>query len=409
MAFSAASGVLSMMGHLANLGQVAEIGVSLKHQQEQMEWAQRAYRLDARTLRIDLLNAVKEDVRDHHNTHAGRIDTLLLVHILLLTFALATLQFSDQYVPQTADSCPECVEVAYPMLVSIWVYMIAAILILPFWCILMLLWCKLQLDRWMELSVRHLNGELRNTLQPNSSFGEQLSLSSLDAAVSRELEAVEQAVTRLGGFVVDHQDRFAQVWTGECDNMVRASTNFLWVNAVLAVSITSGMFWMFLRNKLASYSRLAMHFMILVSVGLLAPLGYYIGRGRRHPALGGVTSDEYVSCSDDGDGDQPDFLQAGWSSGTQPRVLRRISRSSAAFAAALRSFTSPVNGGSRDAGGSAADSPCAVLPPRAASLGSAGFKQVNRPPAPRSSANLQPRLERSVTWAGSSQRARSAR
>ena len=120
-------------------------------------------------VRIDLLNAVKEDVRDHHQTYASRIDTwwndqpmfawfpvlcsmlvfhlvewvlisflrpptckrlwtlphwwhfdshfmtgcdqtssakdwktkdtLLVVHTLLLTFALATLQYSDQFVP----------------------------------------------------------------------------------------------------------------------------------------------------------------------------------------------------------------------------------------------------------------------------------------------------------------------
>eukprot|EP00435_Cladocopium_sp_Y103_P049798 s459_g15.t1 len=66
---------------------------------------------------IDLLNAVKEDVRDHHQTYASRIDTLLVVHTLLLTFALATLQYSDQFVP--VSGCVECEENEHPWLVSL--------------------------------------------------------------------------------------------------------------------------------------------------------------------------------------------------------------------------------------------------------------------------------------------------
>mmetsp|Transcript_71492 Transcript_71492/g.149466 ORF Transcript_71492/g.149466 Transcript_71492/m.149466 type:complete len:412 (+) Transcript_71492:189-1424(+) len=335
MAFLAAN-LLGALGPLANFAQVADLGVSHKHQHEQMQWTRRAYRLDARTLRIDLLNAVKEDVRDHHNTHAGRIDTLLLVHTLLLTFALATLQFSDQYVPKTADKCPDCVEARYPTLVSIWVYLIAAILILPFWCILMLLWCKLQLDRWLELSVRRLNYELRQTLQSDHfNMAHTTERTMVDAAAS-ELENVEQAIARLGGFVADHQDRFAKVWSGECETMVNVTTNLLWVNAVVAVSITAGMFWMFLRNNLSSHHRVATHFVILVVAGLLAPLGYLafkgIRRARKRKARNNV--EDYLSCGSEVDEEQAVLGNSGdeWT----PSLARRISRGPAYFAAALR-------------------------------------------------------------------------
>merc|ERR1719156_84025 len=114
----AAGAVLSGLGHLANLGQLGSIGVGHAYQKAQMKWAHRAYCLDSRNLRIDLLNAVKEDARDHHQTYAGRIDTLLWVHTLLLTFALGTLQYSDQFVP--SSECVECEEV----------YSVSAILIL---------------------------------------------------------------------------------------------------------------------------------------------------------------------------------------------------------------------------------------------------------------------------------------
>lgn len=390
MAFHAAASVLGAMGHLANFGQVAEFGVSHVHQREQMQWARRAYRLDARTLRIDLLNAVKEDVRDHHTTHAGRIDTLLLVHTLLLTFALATLQFSGQYVPQTGESCPECVEVAYPFLVAIWVYLIAAILILPFWCILMLLWCKLQLDRWLELSVRRLNFELRQTLNSGSmtlvqgagrgGTGQQ----NLSDAACKELESVEQAITRLGGFVADHQDRFAQVWQGECESMVSVTTNLLWVNAVVAVTITAGMFWMFLRNDLSSFHRLANHFLILVTSGLLAPLGYLAIKALRRMPIGlrKASTDEYVSCTagESDDDPQTDYVRVDDSLST-PSIVRRLSGSPAAVAANPRGLASPGSGAGGTAGARAKAGASPSTAPARLSAGGISFEPSGSSPS----------------------------
>merc|ERR1719362_562272 len=123
--------------------------------------------------------------------------------------------------------------------------MIAAILILPFWCILMLLWCKLKLDGWLKLSVRRLNTELRGTLSSSAFY-------TVDQAFE-EMESVEQAIHRLGNFVCEHQDNFAQIWRGECSGMIWAATTLLWVNVVVAVSITAGMFWMFVMNNLEEH------------------------------------------------------------------------------------------------------------------------------------------------------------
>lgn len=339
MAFVAASSVLGAVGHLANLGQVAEVGQSRAHQREAMQWAHRAYRLDSRTLRIDLLNAVKEDVRDHYDTYAGRIDTLLLVHTLLLTFALATLQFSDEFVPQRSEDCPACVEAEHPNLVKVWVYLIAAILILPFWCILMLLYCKLKLDGWLEQSVRRLNNELRSTLSSQAFYDvthKEKAVQEDRTFGGKDLESVEYAIARLGAFVCDHQDHFQKVWKGECQIMINCTTTLLWVNAVVAVSITAGMFWMFLMNRLDEHRNSANHFLGLMIVGLAAPL-FYIAFQRIRCSLWKKSGDDddidrYVSFDES---DDEHLRQGGYvpptlpdvdgRSSVSPSVLRRLS------------------------------------------------------------------------------------
>lgn len=268
MSLVAGATLLNGIGHLANLGQFVEIGQGQAFQREQMQWARRAYCLDSRALRIDLLNAVKEDVRDHHQTYASRIDTLLVVHTLLLTFALATLQYSDQFVP--VSGCVECEENEHPWLVTCWVYAVSGILILPFWGIVLLIWSKLQLDHWLENSIGRLNVELRQSLSAD------VNVESLgDREGTELLERVEGAVTRLSSFVVEHQESFKRVWNQECRFMISAATVFLWVSCVLAILITAGMFWLFLQNHMTDQHRhAATHFALCTILGLLAPVAY---------------------------------------------------------------------------------------------------------------------------------------
>ncbi|CAE7706243.1 unnamed protein product [Symbiodinium sp. CCMP2592] len=273
MSLVAGATLLNGIGHLANLGQFVEIGQGQAFQREQMQWARRAYCLDSRALRIDLLNAVKEDVRDHHQTYASRIDTLLLVHTLLLTFALATLQYSDQFVP--VSGCVECEENEHPWLVTCWVYSVSGILILPFWGIVMLIWSKLQLDHWLETSIGRLNVELRLSLSADFSQETANGEGLQDRDGSQLLEKVEGAVTRLGTFVVEHQESFKRVWNKECRFMISAATVFLWVSCILAILITSGMFWLFLQNHMEGQHRHASsHFALCTLSGLLAPAFY---------------------------------------------------------------------------------------------------------------------------------------
>jgi len=292
MSLAAGATLLGAVGHLANLGQFVEIGQGHAYQREQMAWARRAYCLDSRALRIDLMNAVKEDVRDHHQTYAGRIDTLLLVHTLLFTFSLATLQYSDEFVPQSG--CVDCVESLHPWLVIAWVYAVSAILILPFWSMVMLIWSKLQLDRWLESALGRLNLELRGSLAvvpgdaafaagpaANAGAGTSAGAGMTDEQKGADLlDRVEGAVTRLSGFVVDHQESFKRIWGKECRTMISASTVFLWVSCVLAIGITAGMFWLFLQNHMeGKHKNAGTHFLVCTLCGLLAPAIYALAKG----------------------------------------------------------------------------------------------------------------------------------
>ena len=113
-----ASTMLAVLDQVQNVGQVVEIGQSHVHQKEQarvsnkkrcvnsrksflgtriaptpvgrsfgsaqVRWARRAYQLESQSVRLDVFDHVKEEIRSHHDTYMGRIDVLLLVLALLL-------------------------------------------------------------------------------------------------------------------------------------------------------------------------------------------------------------------------------------------------------------------------------------------------------------------------------------
>ncbi|CAE7250038.1 unnamed protein product [Symbiodinium natans] len=71
--------VLGAVGHLANFGQLSEVGLSRALHRENMNIAKVALQQDSLALRLDLLGALKEDIRDHYANHTGQVDTLPLV------------------------------------------------------------------------------------------------------------------------------------------------------------------------------------------------------------------------------------------------------------------------------------------------------------------------------------------
>ncbi|CAJ1344282.1 unnamed protein product [Effrenium voratum] len=121
-------------------------------------------------LRLDLIAALKEDIRDHYANHTAQVDTLLVVTTLLFTFGLATLQFSDPFVLKTKEECEDCVEVMNPAIAYVWIVLVASVLLFPFWSLVMALWCKIQLDRWLRGVSKTLNVELRWALRERSAL-----------------------------------------------------------------------------------------------------------------------------------------------------------------------------------------------------------------------------------------------
>eukprot|EP00931_Biecheleriopsis_adriatica_P107293 TRINITY_DN81640_c0_g1_i1.p1 TRINITY_DN81640_c0_g1~~TRINITY_DN81640_c0_g1_i1.p1 ORF type:complete len:407 (-),score=61.23 TRINITY_DN81640_c0_g1_i1:15-1208(-) len=186
---SAGSAVLGAVGHLANLGQFAELGQNLTFQRENVQWARAAYKQDVRSLRLDLLDAIKDDIAGHYSNHAARIDTILIVTTLLFTFALACLQFSDQFCLQTEEQCPHCIEARHPWMAYMWVGLVAGVLIFPFWGLVFAIWCKLRLDRWLEQTSRCLNKELRWALCEKSAMHAAAAVEADLTALARAREA----------------------------------------------------------------------------------------------------------------------------------------------------------------------------------------------------------------------------
>mmetsp|Transcript_89035 Transcript_89035/g.157705 ORF Transcript_89035/g.157705 Transcript_89035/m.157705 type:complete len:391 (-) Transcript_89035:106-1278(-) len=259
----------SLLEQVQNVGQVVEIGQAQVHQREQLRWAKKAYQLESQSIRLDVFDHAKEEIRSHHDTYNGRIDALLLVLALIWPFALATIQFSDPFVPQTASECEFCVEVRYTGFVAVWVSLMAIVLILPFWGILMLIRCKLNLDRWLEYSLARLNRARR---QINLAIPEPLDQKGED----KEHDDTKEVVCKLVNMVAECQEYLALIWTDECGWLVHASTSLLWVSASAALMLTAESVWLFLVNKGEPHCSYAPLFAIIVAVGLGAPLAYVI-------------------------------------------------------------------------------------------------------------------------------------
>jgi len=258
---------------MANLGQFVEIGQGHAHQREQIRWTRRAYILDTQTLRLDLLSAAKDEIRAHYDTYVGRLDTLLVVDALLWPFALASLQFAQEFVPQAAEDCPTCVEAENPWMVWLWVWIVGMILVLPFWSILMIIRCKLKLDGWLEFSLANLNQERRMTVA--GSPAELLPDKDAGEAMHQEME---QVVSHLGGFIVEYQDHFARVWSVECKGLVDTATALLWLSAVNAIALTALMIWIWMVNRPGEQTAAPYIFAMVIFVGFSVPAIYIVSR-----------------------------------------------------------------------------------------------------------------------------------
>eukprot|EP00929_Paragymnodinium_shiwhaense_P045211 TRINITY_DN23127_c0_g1_i1.p1 TRINITY_DN23127_c0_g1~~TRINITY_DN23127_c0_g1_i1.p1 ORF type:complete len:354 (+),score=63.10 TRINITY_DN23127_c0_g1_i1:107-1168(+) len=267
--------LLGALGHLANLGQFVEIGQGHVHQREQVRWSQRNYKLDAQALKIDLLGAARDDVRGTYDTFIERLDTLLLLNALLLPFALNTLQFSGDFIPHTETTCElpddDCLEVRHAWLVTVWVYLVGASLIMPFWSLLLLLRCKIQLDDWLSNTLEQLQ-EIRREIIAIDMPSMEGRGNSMDNAAERCAELQEEIVKKLGSFIVDYQDLFNDLWEGRCASLMYYATRMLIWSTIVAVALVGFMFWLYLSNRRGDdMLHSNRHFAVLMVAALLIP------------------------------------------------------------------------------------------------------------------------------------------
>mmetsp|Transcript_49929 Transcript_49929/g.99095 ORF Transcript_49929/g.99095 Transcript_49929/m.99095 type:complete len:340 (-) Transcript_49929:11-1030(-) len=261
----------SVLGHLANLGQVVALGQGHAYQREQVNQSRRNYTLDLQALKVDLLGTARDDVRSTYETYMERLDTLLLLNGLLLTFSLNTLQYSDIFLPD-GESCHNCIPFVFPWTTSIWTYLVAASLILPFWSLMLLLWCKAELDNWLHQTLDWLQ-QLRRCLFRQLAPTAQTGGSTGSATVESNGSGPEEAVVTLGGFIVHYQDLFMDLWNRRCAPLVLWATRLLWLSVFVSVALVAGTFWVFLADREGEQHSAHLHFLWVVLLGILLPAG----------------------------------------------------------------------------------------------------------------------------------------
>lgn len=255
-----------VLDQVQNVGQIGEIVQGQVHQKEQIGWARRAYNLDCQSVRLDVWNHVKDEIRSHYDTYMGRIDTLLLVLALIWPFALATIQFSDPFMPRAVEDCDDCVEVRYYGLVVLWTILVGLILVLPFWGILMCIRCKLKLDRWLEYSLARLNHARRAITSATDTSSEGLASN----------DDTKEVVNNFLNVCAQCQEYLALIWMEECGWLVHGATILLWLSAAAAMMLTALSMWMYLVNKGGHHAQCAFLLLIIIVVGLTVPLAYVV-------------------------------------------------------------------------------------------------------------------------------------
>jgi len=149
-------------------------------------------------------------------------------------------------------------------------------LALPFWSILLLLRCKVWLDEWLQHTLDQLQ-ELRREIV--SQTGPSPVTHTKEERIAAEQE---QTVSRLGGFIVEYQDLFADLWAHHCANLLHLATRLLWSSVWVSIVLVSFMMWLFLVNRKGEQNVAHWHFMLLTFVGLLVPLAVYpLMKGQR--------------------------------------------------------------------------------------------------------------------------------
>jgi len=163
--------------------------------QEEMNWAKKAYALDKLSLNTDLVNTIREDLRDLCSQRYGRIDNLLVVNTLVLSFSFGFC--CEGTFPDTDYFSEE------KFWITFYSVFLGLTLIFPFWSIWYALECKTCLDQFLHgvLNERKKRGmvDVRTWLQ--------------------------------------HYIGFEQHWMNQCQRRYRISQNFFWAGMLCSITL----------------------------------------------------------------------------------------------------------------------------------------------------------------------------
>mmetsp|Transcript_17366 Transcript_17366/g.40503 ORF Transcript_17366/g.40503 Transcript_17366/m.40503 type:complete len:315 (+) Transcript_17366:154-1098(+) len=286
-------GVADLIG---NVAQVGKFGYATNNQEETVSWARRGFKLDSQAFCLDALDHAKEEVKSSYRTYVERISSVLLVLALIWPWGLSIIQYSDCFVPRREGKDSHDLETEHPWLIHVWVFLAGCILVLPFWGILMLLHCKLKLDKWLETalaSVKMKGNELvvmaglaepepqgpSLGFSPRLTFGSRRRRAVSPTGVPKTTSAAVLEGNNSGLALVNlslqYQEYLGEIWNGECRILVQASTSLLWLSVVAALLLVSVSFWMFLHDTGGLLGEPAAPFLVVVlTFGCAVPLVY---------------------------------------------------------------------------------------------------------------------------------------
>lgn len=142
------------MGAVLGLADMASMGAGFYYGHEGLNWAKRAYGLDQRALSIDILNTVREDMRDLFQARATRLDNLLVVITLMITVGFGFV-VEGTFPPAESDETALCI---YACLCGL-------SLVCPFWGLVWTLECKAYLDNFLVQAMRDMDLMLMTLLE----------------------------------------------------------------------------------------------------------------------------------------------------------------------------------------------------------------------------------------------------
>jgi len=150
------------MGSVMSLGIGEGVGIyqAWHYGRRDQHWAERNYKMDAQSMRIDLLGTVREEIRDQLELIVSSLDNMMVVATLMLSIGFAFAAELAAPPSSHVDDSPleHALHVAYAVLCAL-------SLVLPFWCLIFTLRIRYEVDRVTKDHVAELQDQLIAVLE----------------------------------------------------------------------------------------------------------------------------------------------------------------------------------------------------------------------------------------------------